>query len=306
MKILFVLLMLFPVLVSADECDYNKLSKATKLMQEVKYEVNYNEKKGTFSSTFYNVDDLLSLEYSDDIYFGDDNNKVIINGLKEGSNIKVIVRTNVSGCSSNSTVKYINVPNVNNKECDYDELSLATKLMQEVNYEVNYNKKNNTFDVTFYNVVDMIYFEYLNNLYYGDDNNEVIIKGLKEGSKAKIKISTSVSNCSSNFTNKYVNVPFVNKYFKSEICEGYEHLKPCGAEFLEYENNLSIVKNAIENDNKGISPDDKDKLEVEKTFLMSVISFIKNWWLKIIIMILVTIITVMIYNSRYRKLKHGI
>ena len=307
MKILFVLLMLFPVLVSADECDYDKLSLATDLMKEVNYKINYSEKNKTYSVTFYNVVDYLLLEYSGKTYYGDDSDNVIIKGLKEGSNFKVAIRTNISNCSSNTTNKYVNLPYVNIEDCDYDELSLATKLMKEVNYEINYNEKNETFIVTFYNVVDLIYLEYSDSLYFGDDNNEVVIKGLKEGSNARIKVSTSVSNCNSNSTNKHVNVPYVNPYFGSEICVGYEYLKPCGAEFLGYENNLSIVKSAIDNDNNGIEPDIKNEGENENTTLfMDMISFIEDWWLKIIIMILVTIITVMIYNSRYRKLKHGI
>ena len=197
-------------------------------------------------------------------------------------------------------------PIVINGDCNYDEVVLAGKLAKEVNYETNYNSNNGKFDITVYNVVDLLYLEYSNKLYYGNSKGEVIIKGVDQGKTISISVKANVADCNYNLQNKHITLPYYNGYFGSEICEGYEMLTPCASEFLSYKNNTNIIKSAISNYEGALEPDKKDEDNKKLTIIEQIIVFGKNWGIKILLALVTTVLSILFFKSYFRKVKHGI
>ena len=56
----------------------------------------------------------------------------------------------------------------------------------------------------------------------------------------------------------------------------------------------------------GITPDDPTPDNPNKTFLDDVIEFMQDWGIQIGIVIVVSVLTIIPFNAKLRKIRHGI
>lgn len=90
--LLFILLLMVPMFVfAAEDCNYNKHQEYIKYAGYITYETDYNMGSKTFSITFYNVIDGLSLRIGEKTYTATENDTVVVTGLSEGTNLNVYI-----------------------------------------------------------------------------------------------------------------------------------------------------------------------------------------------------------------------
>lgn len=194
-----------------------------------------------------------------------------------------------------------------NAECDYEKNVELNKLAGKITYETSYSKSTKKFSVTFYNVyLGELYLRYGNKLYHPDRNGETVIENVSQGTVVDALVLASDSECSAGLLTIYVKIPFYNDYYKSIDCTGYENLLVCSSQFLDYEVTPQIFMDAIKNYNDKLNykvekPDDKDK-----NIVTLVVDFAKNWGLKILLIVVSAGIAFFIFNTKFRKVKHGI
>ena len=112
--------------------------------------------------------------------------------------------------------------------CNYAEQARLRKLASNIatSYEYVENDESVSFDVTITNVTDELYIHDNNtgNDYQFNGTNEIIIKGYEPGTNVKYSIYPVKTNCTYSYlTNKYVNLPYYNKYYKDPLCEGKKY-----------------------------------------------------------------------------------
>ena len=56
----------------------------------------------------------------------------------------------------------------------------------------------------------------------------------------------------------------------------------------------------------GIKPNDPTPDDPNKTFIDDVVDFMKDWGIQILIVIVVSVITIIPFNAKLRKIRHGI
>jgi len=194
-----------------------------------------------------------------------------------------------------------------NAECNSKDLSNLRTLANEITYETKYDYNDGYFDIIFYNVVDDLYIYYKDKIYYSDKNNTLTIKDVKQGLNVKASIKANLSGCNSEITVKYINLLYYNYFYGSDLCKGYDDLTACNSEFLSYPNSEQIVNNAIKNHEQKKADEIEIEIEhEEETLLIRVRKIINRWWLKVLLAVVTTAITLVIYNRFYRKIKHGI
>ena len=113
-------------------------------------------------------------------------------------------------------------------ECSYAEQARLRNIASNVttSYEYVENNGNVTFNVILTNITNEIYIQdYIdrnnNKNYYYNDSNEIKITGYTPGTNIRYLIYPTKGNCTSSYlTNKYVNLPYYNKYYKDPLCDG--------------------------------------------------------------------------------------
>jgi len=108
--------------------------------------------------------------------------------------------------------------------CSDSDAARLRKLASNVTASYDYQEYDDyaTFSVTLTNLNNDIYIVDSTNgkTYYYDGNNEITIDGYTPGTNIKYYIYNTRSDCVSGYlTIKYVNLPYYNKYYKSEICQ---------------------------------------------------------------------------------------
>ena len=171
-------------------------------------------------------------------------------------------------------------------DCSYAEQARLRKIASNVttSYEVVENGENATFNVTLTNVTNEIYIHdnTRNADYYFNGSSEITISGYEAGTNVRYQIYPTRGNCTSSYlANKYVNLPYYNKYYKDPLCEGKSY-SICGKwqrVTLSYD---EFVKTINEYDKKN-NEDIKEEKSEDKNNIFDIISkFIFDYYIFII------------------------
>lgn len=190
--------------------------------------------------------------------------------------------------------------------CDAKVFVQYQKLADNINYETSYSKSTSKFSITFYNVVSGLYISDGNKYYSGNDENIVTLNNVDEGSNFAYIINTSVTECGSMLKTINVTFPYFNTFYDTDRCEEYKgKLGICSSQFLSYKPSLELFELQVKNYN-GIGKDEPEPDPVDKTFIEYIIDFAKDWGIQVLIVIVVSIITIIPFNAKLRKIRHGI
>ncbi len=163
------------------------------------------------------------------------------------------------------------------------------------------NKDDVTYSLLFYNVTNDIYLEDGNGNKYGTK-----LENLKPGTSLMISIYASNKNYCNGYKagSKLIKVPYYNKYSKSDLCKGYENYSLCKEDSnitmtqKEFEKAMSDYINSLK------PKQEEQKQQEEQTNKFDFIEFINDYWVYILIplvVILITIGVVMLINKRKNR-----
>lgn len=196
-------------------------------------------------------------------------------------------------------------------DCDYDLYLEYQKASMNIDYETSYSVKDKTFTIKFYNVLNNMYLNYASRVFSPalTESTEVSITGIKEGTTVKLSVNTSAdhTNCSTSLRNIQITLPYYNKFYGSEKCEPYKNkLAICKSTFLDYEPTEDLLDDIINNYNNTIEPEPEPDVNPDRTFLDDILDFTIEWGIQILLVAVSSALTVLIFNAKLRKIKHGI
>lgn len=193
-----------------------------------------------------------------------------------------------------------------NAFCDYSRQKEYNVLAGYVSYKVEHNESNNTFRIKVFNLADPLVVEY-NGTKYSKTDGESYISGLSEGTQVTLSVQTTDSECvEKKLRSLYVSIPYVNTYYNSNECKGHEDLLVCTSKFLDYKitraSFISMLENSsINNSGKKV----ESEKEVEPSTLETIISTISEYIVPVILVVLSSLISTLIFLPIYRKVKYG-
>lgn len=191
--------------------------------------------------------------------------------------------------------------------CDTTKHQEYINYASKITYDNSYSKSTSRFTVTLYNVIDGLRVKYNNKYYEKSEDDTVTIGFVPEGTSMVIEIYDDEECDISGVI--YINQLYFNQFYGSNECVGYENkIRSCTAQFTtikvtkeslemaksNYDNNIVQEKNNVE------------KPKEELTTLDKITSFMLNWGIKILLLAITCIISIAYYNSKFRKIKHGI
>ena len=193
-------------------------------------------------------------------------------------------------------------------ECTYKELRELNTFASYIETSYNYNETTDKFDLTITNLSDKVYITGKIGEFYYPENGEVHISNLNLGTTYKYQAYSTNTECSTELLRVItVSIPYKNYYYKNSGCIGHETLNVCNSQFLDYEISWETFLNLLSNDNNKKTEDKKDETkEVEKTLWDQAKDFISKIYIKIILVVVTSIITISIYQIVLRKVKHGL
>ena len=194
------------------------------------------------------------------------------------------------------------------KTCDTAKHQEYINYASKITYDNSYSKSSNRFTVTLYNVVEGLRVKYGNRYYERNEDDTVTIGFVPEGTSMVIDIYDSDENCDIAGV-IYINQLYFNEFYGSNDCVGYENkIRSCTAQFTTIKvtkESLEMTKSNYDN-NIVQEKDDKNKEKEEMTTLDKITTFMLNWGIKILLFVITCIISITYYNSKFRKIKHGI
>lgn len=194
-------------------------------------------------------------------------------------------------------------------DCEYKELREINNLASYIRSNYEYNESTGKFDITITNLTDKFYLIYENNDYQ-PSNGTVIISGLDEGSRISLGVVASLNTECYGETPRmvYVNIPYLNQYYRSNLCSGHEELNVCSSRFLDYKLSESTFLKLIEEheEDPGNKKDEDIPKEEKPNFIDKTIEVVKDYSVPAIIVVVVSGITISIYSVIIRKIKHGL
>ena len=191
-------------------------------------------------------------------------------------------------------------------DCNTNKHNEYSGYASMISYESSYSKSTSSFTITVNNVIDGMKVVYNNKSYHINSDNSVIIDGIKEGTNMNISVFADDGCDEIRIIN--INIPYYNSYYGSELCSGYEDkIVFCSSQFTSTKTSESLIKDAINNYNNAIITDDEEEVvEEEESFYSKLVEFALNWGIKIVLFIISVVLSIAFYNSKLRKLKHGI
>lgn len=204
---------------------------------------------------------------------------------------------------------------VNAKEdgngCDYSLFVEYQKAAMNIEYETSYSMKDETFSITFYNIVKHMHLNLDNNVYtpMGTDSSEVTVSNLQQGKTVKFAVNTSAdnTNCNSSLRTIAISLPYYNKFYGSDKCKEYKNkLTICSSKFLEYKTTEDLLDSMIENYTNSIPVDEPEDPDANRTIFDDIIDFTINWGIEILLVAVSSGVTIFLFNTKLRKIKHGI
>lgn len=203
--------------------------------------------------------------------------------------------------------------NIYNAECNNSELKKLNTLANYIESSYEFNESTGKFDVIFINVPDELYI--VNDFKRYDPSNGIVrVSNVEQGADIKYEVYSSINaECVTQYLRVMrVSVPYLNKFFGTESCNGYENIDECNNKFLNYELTSNILnKRKVEEDiRRNQNKDDDKKNDVNVNPNPSVLDkltiFTKEYWLPVLLVIVSSSITFIICNIIYRRVKHGI
>lgn len=198
-----------------------------------------------------------------------------------------------------------------NATCDENKIKELKSLAKDITYETSYSVSSNTFTVKFYNVFPDMLLQYDTIVRSGDasDSYSATISNINEGERLEINILDSLG-CSETLYTIFISIPYYNTFFGTQKCENYvDKLKLCSSKFLSYKLSEEILDDAINSLGNEIKPE-VPKQEVKKSFFTKIYEgtrdFLKEWGINIGLFMFFGIITAIVGEKIFRKVKHGI
>lgn len=189
--------------------------------------------------------------------------------------------------------------------CDATEYVKYQKLAENVTYETSYSKSSKTFEIKLYNVYNGLYISFDGIAYPTTYDNKVFISDIKEGQNISFSVNTNDTGCGDLLKSFYINLPYYNSFYESSRCDDYkDKLAICSSQFLSYQPTNELFELQLKN-YSGIN-DQLEEEEKDKTIIEIIVDFVKDWGVKILLVVISSIITIIPYNIKLRKIKHGI
>ena len=200
------------------------------------------------------------------------------------------------------------LPMIVNASCNKDKHQEYLKLVPNITYDNNYSMSTSSFTVSVYNIFDGMYIVYNKEKYFPDEDNTITIEKIKGGATVILNVYHS-SDCPLIKTIT-IHEPFYNKYYNTMDCYGYEDkLTICSSQFTASEVTKEILEKSKYNYDRKINQDkeETEKPEEEKVgFFEKTREFLMNWGIKILLAFVTIVFSTSIYNTKFRKIKHGI
>ncbi len=196
-----------------------------------------------------------------------------------------------------------------NAECNYSDIVELNTLASHISYTYEYNETNQNFDVTLYNTVNKLKLEYLKEI-IESNNNKIVISNVIEGTKLYIRILSSQNTECENKLLRTINIylPYKNEYYNSSYCEHYIELPICSTRFLDYDISYDIFKNILDKQRnqteKEEKPEEKENEIITESIINLILNFFKNHWIEIAVVIGSGLITFIVGNIIYKKIKY--
>ncbi len=195
-------------------------------------------------------------------------------------------------------------------ECSYKDLRELNTFAAYVETSYKYNEETGYFDLTITNLGDKLYVNGkktdLGELYFPKDG-VVSINNLKLGTTYSFQLEAGGStNCvAEKLRVLTVRIPYKNYYYGSDACRGHENLNVCNSEFLDYQISENVFLSLISQKPDTTKDDNPKEPEKDLTFMERVVEYVSNIYVKIIVVVITSIITISIYQVVLRKIKHG-
>ena len=193
-------------------------------------------------------------------------------------------------------------------DCSYAEQARLRNIASNVttSYEYVENGDDVSFNVILTNITNEMYIQdYLdrnnenNKNYYYNGTNEIKITGYTPGTNVRYLIYPTKGNCTSSYlANKYVNLPYYNKYYKDPLCDGktYSICNKWAKVNYTYD---EFVKKINELDKK--DEIQKEEIKEEKSIFDIISKFIFDYYIFIIAGgVVIVVITSIIKKKKSR------
>ena len=103
-----------------------------------------------------------------------------------------------------------------------------------------------------------------------------------------------------------INFPYYNTFYETDRCDEYKgKLSICSSQFLNYKPTLDIFELQVKNLG-GIELEKPIQEPDNRTIIDDIVDFMKDWGIQIAIVVVVSVITIIPFNAKLRKVKHGI
>ena len=106
-KVILFLLLLMPVLIKADTCDYAKHNEYDVLSSNIQYETKINKEKNTYTITLLNVYKDIYVTYNSKMYNPNSKNEIVINNVPAGESLTIKVHSPSDDCTD--VIRTINI-----------------------------------------------------------------------------------------------------------------------------------------------------------------------------------------------------
>lgn len=191
--------------------------------------------------------------------------------------------------------------------CDYALFVEYQKASNNITYETSYSMKDKTFTIKFYNVISGIYLDVGSTVKSGNEEGVAVVENIAEGTNLKVSVDTSKTNCAVGLRTLNITLPYYNEFYGSVACEEYKtKLTICSSKFLSYKSTEELLENMIENYNNSIGPDETVAPPKTRTFLDDIKDFTIKWGIQILLVAISSGVTIVLFNGKLRKIKHGI
>ena len=192
--------------------------------------------------------------------------------------------------------------NIVKADCSDSEIVRLQRIANNVNYSVLYNEKTNQFTIYFSNLKkDLILNDTYTKKNYNLDGEVSIIRNAS--GDYKFNIYANDKECTENILiSKYINVPYYNGYYNSDICKGIENYGYCAKWFKTGISNETITKN-INDYRKKISVEitEKKKIETNIDRLKKIIVELYVKYYYIILPSVILILGIIIYKNNKKN-----
>lgn len=194
-------------------------------------------------------------------------------------------------------------PNRIKAECSDSEMIRLSNIANNINVSYTFNETTKKFTIRFTNLTkDVTIKDVFNNKKY-NQNTDIIINNVSSGSY-KFNMYSMCDN--ELIKTKYIELPYLNNYYKNEECKGIEDYKYCRKwlnKKIDPEKWLQEIKKykkSIENDNKKeeIVKTETSFARLKKIF----INFYVSYYQFLLPCIVLTIIVVIIIKNKKDRL----